>query len=153
MKKILFYGVVFFILWKVIPIENLIKEYQFANALDSYEETLVLLYNRTTSLVNEYIENPSILEDESYRFSVNTLLSEIEAFSSTEPQLEKIQSRSETYDQVQKITSELKEVQKFLALWMDTEENQYIQEASKHMKQIKSYREDLVLIYNREKSE
>lgn len=153
MKKILFYGVVFFILWKVIPIENLIQEYQFAKTLDNYEETLVLLYNRTTSLVNEYIENPLIIEDESYKFSVNTLLSEIEAFSSTEPQLEKIKSRSETYDQVQLITRELKEVQNFLALWMETQESQYIQEASKHMKQIKSYREDLVLIYTREKNE
>lgn len=153
MKKILFYGVVFFILWKVIPIENLIQEYQFANTLDNYEETLVLLYNRTTSLVNEYIENPLIIEDESYKFSVNTLLSEIEVFSSTEPQLKKIKSRSETYNQVQLIRRELKEVQIFLALWMETQENQYIQEASKHMKQIKSYREDLVLIYTREKNE
>lgn len=66
--------------------------------------------------------------------------------------LNAIPSRQDTYEQVQSITTELIGVQESLELWLNTNQDQYIQQASDHMKQIKTKKEDLELIYNREKN-
>lgn len=113
---------------------------------------MVLLYNRTTTLVNDYIDEPWILEDESYRTSISILIKEMESFTSSESNLAVIPSRQDTYEQVQSITTELIGVQESLELWLNTNQDQYIQQASDQMKQIKTKKEDLELIYNREKN-
>lgn len=113
---------------------------------------MVLLYNRTTTLVNNYIDEPWILEEESYRTSISILIKEMVSFTSSESNLSVTPSRQDTYEQVQSITTELIGVQESLELWLNTNQDLYIQQASDHMKQIKTKKEDLELIYNREKN-
>lgn len=134
---------VLFIVWKLVPINDLLDEYRFSNELNDYGEILVLLYNRTTTLVNDYIDEPWILEDESYRTSISILIKEMVSFTSSESNLFVIPSRQDTYEQVQSITTELIGVQESLELWLNTNQDQYIQQASDHMKQIKTKKEDL----------